>query len=82
MVKKGSHSCRGQGEVGAGGGGEGDGIEIESCISADLELRLQPAELTEYWCDVYACRCTGYRIGCTVCTPLEDADSRRTSARL
>ena len=32
--------------------GGGDGIETGACIFGEFELRLQPAELTEYWCDV------------------------------
>ena len=51
--------------------GGGDGVEIGACISGGFELWLQPAELTDYWCDVYTWRCIGYRECCTVGTLLD-----------
>ena len=50
--------------------GGDDGVKTGACTSGHYELWLQPAELTEHWCDVYTCTCTGYRTGCTVLVPL------------
>ena len=34
-------------------GGGGNNVETGACIFGEFELWLQPAELTDYWCDVY-----------------------------
>ena len=34
-------------------GGGGTSVETGACIFGEFELWLQPAELTDYWCDVY-----------------------------
>ena len=66
VVEKGSTAVGGQGDSQEWGGG--DGVETGACISGEFELWLQPAELTEYWCDMYTLRCIGCRTGCTVWT--------------
>ena len=49
----------------------GDGVETRACISGEFRLRLLPAELTDYSCDMYTKRRTCCRTGCTLLTLLD-----------
>ena len=54
----------------AGVGGS-DGVATGAYIFGKFELWVQPAELTEYGCDVCTWKRVGYRKGCTVWTLLD-----------
>ena len=54
----------------AGAGGS-DGVATGAYISGIFELWVQPAELTEYGCDVCTRKRVGCRKGCTVRTLLD-----------
>ena len=54
----------------------GEGVKTAACKLQKFELWLQPAELTDCWCDVYTRRCTGYRTRCTNFTVLDVCKER------
>ena len=48
-------------------GGGGEGIDTEACsLIRHLGSDRQPLKMSDYWSDVNMCRCTDYKMGCTV----------------